>query len=132
VQAQQQTVRQTARKREAADLAQDYAAKVKKQRQVPEKKELVKQRLMEQYGQQKRQNKQLREKLEQTEQVVQQFISEMGFLIDSGDAVQQPAASTRVVAGPGLAAGRNGVQATRTHYAGGGSGESTGGSASIF
>jgi len=49
---------------------------------------------MEQYNQQKRQNKQLKEKLEQTELTVQSFISEMGFLIDQG--VQQPPQSTRV------------------------------------
>ena len=60
---------------------------------------------MEQYNQQKRQNKQLKEKLEQTELTVQSFISEMGFLIDQG--VQQPPQSTRVQAGAGLTGVRN-------------------------
>jgi hypothetical protein len=61
----------------------------------------------------------------------------MGFLIDQGD-ISPPAltnAGTRTTrdsaAGATLAAGRN-TQPNRTHYAGGGSGESTGGSASIF
>lgn len=116
--------------KDAKDLAADYAEKVKKQRSGPENKEGTKQRLMEQYNQQKRQNKQLKEKLEQTELTVQSFISEMGFLIDQG--VQQPPQSTRVQAGVGLTGGRNMPQPNRTHYVGGGSGESTGGSASIF
>ncbi len=64
---------------------------------------------------------------------VQQFIGEMGFLIDQGDMPQQPPASTRNPVGVSLTAGRNAnTQQNRTHYAGGGSGESTGGSASIF
>ena len=116
--------------KDAKDLAADYAEKVKKQRSGPENKEGTKQRLMEQYNQQKRQNKQLKEKLEQTELTVQSFISEMGFLIDQG--VQQPPQSTRVQAGVGLTGGRNMPQPNRTHYVGGGSGESTGGSARIF
>ena len=116
--------------KDAKDLAADYAEKVKKQRSGSENKEGAKQRLMEQYNQQKRQNKQLKEKLEQTELTVQSFISEMGFLIDQG--VQQPPQSTRVQAGAGLTGVRNMPQPNRTHYVGGGSGESTGGSASIF
>lgn len=116
--------------RDAKDLASDYAQKIKKQRSAADNKDGQKQRLMDQYNQLKRQNKQLKEKLDSTELTVQQFISEMGFLIDQG--AQQPPASTRVPGGASMTGGRNVVQPNRTHYVGGGSGESTGGSASIF
>ena len=123
--------RMASHQKDAKDLAADYAEKVKKQRSATDNKEGMKQRLMDQYNQQKRQNKQLKEKLDQTEMTVQQFISEMGFLIDQG-VQQPPPASTRVQPGASLNGGRNIPQPNRTHYVGGGSGESTGGSASIF
>ena len=87
-------------KKEPGRAAQDYADKIKQERQQKQqnstsgagssrleqaKKESMKQRLVDQHNQLKRQNRNLKEKLEKTQSNVEQFLGEMGSLIDQAE-----------------------------------------------
>lgn len=50
-----------------------------------QKKEQLKAKLLEQYNQEKRKNRQLKEKSEENDMMVSQFLSDMGQMIDNAE-----------------------------------------------